>query len=76
MIAALLWCRVVTVADGDVSLGYTSQPDATDPYGPDVSTHIFYISTVGALTLMGVAVALSLAVVNGVIVYWRRMAFA
>lgn len=72
LISTLLWSRFVTVADWNVSMSYTSQEDPTEPYDSTLTTHVVYIDTAGAMRVVGAAVGLSLAMVNGFIVWWRR----
>jgi hypothetical protein len=75
--ALLFWLGVLTVANGNVSIEYTSEPTFSTPLGdPTISTHSFYVNTFGAFVLWGGSVALSLAAVNGIIVFRRGKADA
>ena len=68
---------VLTLADGNVSVEYTTQPSNTAPLGdPTISTHLFYVNTFGAVVLWCIAVALTLATVNGWIAFRRGKADA
>ena len=56
---------VLTLADGNVSVEYTTQPSNTAPLGdPTISSHLCYVNTFGAVVLWCIAVALTLATVN------------
>ncbi|EMI19455.1 membrane protein [Rhodopirellula maiorica SM1] len=75
--ALLFLLGVLTLADGNVSVEYTTQPSNTSPLGdPTISTHLFYVNTLGAVVLWCIAVALTLATVNGWITFRRGKADA
>ena len=75
LIATLLFgFGILTLANNGVSAEYTSHSSGSTPWGdPDISTHTFYFSmnTFAASVLWGGAVAISLAIVNGIIAFRR-----
>jgi len=70
----LFWFSEPTIDGGEIRFHIPGESVSYSPSGDPIIAYdrMVYTTIIGAITLAGILIALSLAVVNGLILVWRR----